>query len=175
MYDCMFCILYLLLSKPCTLHRVHCTVSLSDVNFGSCLCKFDCRPYWIFKYGYICNKYWKVHTRSEVLGVRNHRKVEVFWQLCDFPLHDCAKLCSRMAAILNCPIWRRHWELALAPGRFGFSISKTTSVPNFMLLHKFAQSFLEIPLRDWTTNDVAKLMIIPMKILNIRCNGKYHK
>jgi len=56
------------------------------------------------------------------------------------------KIIFQMAAILNCLIWRHHWELALAPGRFGQSISKITSVPIFMLLYKFAHSLMRIPL-----------------------------
>jgi len=40
--------------------------------------------------------------------------------------------------------------LALAPGRFGQSISKITSVPIFMLLYKFAHSLMRIPLTALT-------------------------
>jgi len=40
--------------------------------------------------------------------------------------------------------------LALAPGRFGQSISKITSVPIFMLLYKFAHSLMKIPLTALT-------------------------
>ena len=52
------------------------------------------------------------------------------------------------SAILNCPIRRHHWKSDSAPGWIGFSISKTTCVPNFMLVHKFAQSLLKIPLTE---------------------------
>ena len=55
-----------------------------------------------------------------------------------------------MAAILNSLIWQHHWELALAPGRLGQSISKITSVPIFMLLYKFAHSLMKIPLSTLT-------------------------
>jgi len=41
--------------------------------------------------------------------------------------------------------------LALAPGRFGQSISKITSVPIFMLLYKFAHSLMRIPLTALTS------------------------
>ena len=61
------------------------------------------------------------------------------------------KIIFQAAAILNCLIWRHHWELALAPRRFGQSISKITSVPIFMLLYKFAHSLMRIPLTALTS------------------------
>ena len=66
--------------------------------------------------------------------------------LCDFSPSSSGKIIFQAAAILNCLIWRHHWELALAPGRFGQSISKITSEPIFMLLYKFAHSLMRIPL-----------------------------
>jgi len=47
--------------------------------------------------------------------------------------------------------------LALAPGRFGQSISKITSVPIFMLLYKFAHSLMRIPLTALTRRWYLKL------------------
>ena len=70
--------------------------------------------------------------------------------LCDFSSSSSGKIIFQAAAILNCVIWRHHWELALAPGRFGQSISKITSVPIFMLLYKFAHSLMRIPLTALT-------------------------
>ena len=73
-----------------------------------------------------------------------------YLNLCDFSSNSSGKIIFQAAAILNCLIWRQHWELALAPERFGQSISKITSVPIFMLLYKFAHSLMRIPLTALT-------------------------
>ena len=59
--------------------------------------------------------------------------------LIGFTVYEILRVLGKVAAILNCPIWRPHRKLALAPGRFEFSRSNTTSVPNFMLVGNSAQ------------------------------------
>ena len=48
------------------------------------------------------------------------------------------------------PIWRPLWAPALAPSKNVFSMSYTTSVPNFMLVDKSEQSTPHFSLSSWT-------------------------
>ena len=106
---------------------------------------WDNEFFWVFeKIFWNCNNSLLVEdTLNLITHFRKEIKSCIFFILYTFfirfTVYEILRVFGKVAAILNRQIWRPHWELALAPGRFEFSRSNTTSVPNFMLVGNSAQ------------------------------------
>ena len=69
------------------------------------------------------------------------RRMVVFASMSLYWFVFCSMLCDSLhfhrSATSTCRNWWPHWKFSLAPGRFEFGMSKSTSVPNFVPVDNF--------------------------------------